>query len=102
MKDISYLVILPKLLLVCLIMSIAALTSKFNEIWVPDSKGSNNLSGVLSEHDHIVPPVNFIGPLSRFLNKCKSLDCLVTLPKTTTNTISLYCARLPNNENAIW
>ena len=41
--------------------------NKFNECWVPDYKGSNNLAGELS-HPSIMPavPVKYIGALSRF------------------------------------
>jgi len=38
---------------------------KFNEIWVPDVEGENNLSGDLS-HNHILKSVYYTGVLSRF------------------------------------
>ena len=43
------------------------LINKFNECWVPDDKGENNLAGELS-HPIKLPsiPVRYIGPLSRF------------------------------------
>ena len=43
------------------------LISKFNECWVPDGEGGNNLAGELS-HPGKLPsiPVKYIGPLSRF------------------------------------
>ncbi|PLX07939.1 MAG: glycosyltransferase [Marinilabiliales bacterium] len=40
---------------------------KYNELWIPDFKGDENLSGILSHE--IKPPIDnffFIGPLSRF------------------------------------
>lgn len=41
--------------------------NKFNECWVPDFEGSNNLAGELS-HPSVLPlvPVKYIGALSRF------------------------------------
>jgi len=46
-----------------------AFINRFNECWVPDFEGSNNLAGELS-HPSILPavPVKYIGALSRF--KC--------------------------------
>ena len=43
------------------------LINKFNECWIPDDKGENNLAGELS-HPIKLPsiPVKYIGPLSRF------------------------------------
>lgn len=38
----------------------------FNEIWVPDFEGSNNLSGALSHNVHTGVKTRFIGPQSRF------------------------------------
>ena len=40
-----------------------AIISKFDECWIPDTKGSKNLSGILS-HSWRVPNSYFIGPLS--------------------------------------
>ncbi|HET9744894.1 MAG TPA: glycosyltransferase [Chitinophagaceae bacterium] len=42
------------------------LINRFDECWIPDTKGENNLAGELS-HPHKLPsiPVKFIGPLSR-------------------------------------
>lgn len=42
------------------------LLKNFNEIHVPDHEGPNRLSGKLSEPFEGLPPVKFIGPLSRF------------------------------------
>lgn len=42
------------------------LLAPFQEIWVPDADGSNRLSGQLSEPFSNIPPVRFIGRLSRF------------------------------------
>jgi uncharacterized protein (TIGR00661 family) len=39
--------------------------SEFNECWVPDFEGIENLSGVLS-HPHKPENIKYIGPLSRF------------------------------------
>lgn len=44
--------------------------SRFDECWVPDYKGSKNLSGILS-HSWTVPNAHFIGPLSGR----KKIDC---------------------------
>lgn len=43
------------------------LINKFNECWIPDEEGENNLAGELS-HPGKLPsiPVKYIGPLSRF------------------------------------
>ena len=43
------------------------LIDHFNECWVPDEEGENNLAGKLS-HPYKLPsiPVKYIGPLSRF------------------------------------
>ncbi len=45
------------------------LINKFDECWIPDKEGENNLAGALS-HPRKLPsiPVKFIGPLSRFKN----------------------------------
>ena len=42
------------------------LVSKFAECWIPDTAGSNNLSGNLSHLKQNLTNVKFIGPLSRF------------------------------------
>jgi UDP-N-acetylglucosamine transferase subunit ALG13 len=44
--------------------------NQFNECWVPDKEGENNLAGELS-HPAKLPsiPVNYIGSLSRFVRK---------------------------------
>jgi hypothetical protein len=44
--------------------------ARFNECWVPDEEGNNNLAGELS-HPEKLPtiPVKYIGPLSRFEKK---------------------------------
>lgn len=43
------------------------LISRFDECWIPDEEGDNNLAGELS-HPEKLPsiPIKFIGPLSRF------------------------------------
>ena len=43
------------------------LIDRFNECWIPDEEGKNNLAGELS-HPHKLPhiPIKYIGPLSRF------------------------------------
>lgn len=45
------------------------LINKFDECWIPDKEGENNLAGALS-HPSKLPsiPIKFIGPLSRFKN----------------------------------
>ena len=42
---------------------------KFNEIWIPDVEGENNLSGDLSHKKPLPEKFKFIGLLSRFSNK---------------------------------
>lgn len=42
------------------------LINKFDECWVPDFKGTNNLSGVLGHLKSNVITTKYIGPLSRF------------------------------------
>src|SRR5690606_31513542 len=42
--------------------------SNFNECWIPDYPGENNLSGKLSHKKDLPPNYYFIGPLSRFAN----------------------------------
>ena len=46
------------------------LINKFNECWIPDEEGENNLAGELS-HPGMFPsvPLKYIGPLSRFEKK---------------------------------
>lgn len=39
---------------------------RFDEVWVPDYAGENNLSGDLSHRYPLPPHAHFIGPLSRF------------------------------------
>lgn len=57
--------------------------SKYNECWVPDFEGSNNLSGELSHKQHIPRETYFIGPLSRFTKSIfpeeKGYDILAVL-----------------------
>lgn len=43
--------------------------SKFDEVWVPDFEGDNNLSGKLSHGKEIPKNVIYIGPLSRFYGR---------------------------------
>jgi uncharacterized protein (TIGR00661 family) len=44
--------------------------NRFNECWVPDEDGENNLAGELSHPVKLPPiPVKYIGPLSRFEKK---------------------------------
>ena len=44
--------------------------NRFNECWVPDKEGENNLAGELS-HPEKLPliPTKYIGPISRFVRK---------------------------------
>ena len=55
--------------------------SKFDECWVPDHKGANNLSGDLGHRNFDRIKINYIGPLSRFKkqNTNKTYDLLVLL-----------------------
>jgi len=55
--------------------------SKFNECWVPDHSGTDNLSGALGHLKGYKHPIKYLGPLSRFKNldlKIKN-DLLVLL-----------------------
>ncbi len=45
---------------------IANLVANFNEVWIPDNAGENNLSGDLAHFKKTKQPHKFIGPLSRF------------------------------------
>jgi len=40
--------------------------SKFDECWIPDYKGSKNLSGVLGHPENFEATLKYLGPLSRF------------------------------------
>lgn len=57
--------------------------SKFNHIWVPDLKGSPNLSGTLSHNSDFLSNTTFIGPLSRFRtpqsDALKNIDVLAII-----------------------
>ena len=46
------------------------LINRFDECWIPDEEGKNNLAGELS-HPKVLPeiPVKYIGPLTRFVRK---------------------------------
>lgn len=56
--------------------------NKFNECWVPDEEGTENLGGMLS-HPTKMPgiPVSYIGPLSRFekYTTAQNTDLLIML-----------------------
>jgi len=39
---------------------------KFDECWIPDVPGENNLSGILGHKDHVSDNIKYIGVLSRF------------------------------------
>lgn len=52
--------------------------SNFNEIWVPDFEGDENLSGALSHGISLSVPISFIGPQSRFV-KSKPLKKIYNL-----------------------
>jgi hypothetical protein len=54
------------------------LLKNFTEIHVPDHEGSNRLSGKLSAQFEGLPPVKFIGPLSRFTKRLE----VSTQPRT--------------------
>jgi UDP-N-acetylglucosamine transferase subunit ALG13 len=47
--------------------------NRFDECWVPDVEGENNLSGKLSHGVKLKIPLRFIGPLSR-LNKISGVE----------------------------
>lgn len=54
---------------------------KYNECWIPDTKGKDNLSGKLGHLKHLSIPVKYLGVLSRFnkTNTEKIYDVLVLL-----------------------
>lgn len=39
---------------------------RFDEVWIPDAEGPDNLSGKLSHGKHVPGHASYIGPLSRF------------------------------------
>ncbi len=49
--------------------------NRFDECWVPDAEGENNLAGILS-HPSLMPeiPVHYLGTLSRFGNNEKEIE----------------------------
>lgn len=47
-------------------LKIEKLLKNFNEVWIPDNEGENNLSGDLAHLKPFNHPHKFIGPLSRF------------------------------------
>tara|TARA_Y100000589_G_C27184667_1_gene642157 strand:- start:1528 stop:2571 length:1044 start_codon:yes stop_codon:yes gene_type:complete len=55
--------------------------SKFDECWVPDHKGTKNLSGNLGHIEGFESSIKYLGPLSRFEKKDleKQYDLLVVL-----------------------
>ena len=54
---------------------------KFNECWVPDTKGDANLSGILSQVTNSKIPIKYLGPLSRMKkeNHTSKYDILILL-----------------------
>jgi len=63
---------------------VKSIIRKYDECWIPDFSGDNNLSGKLS-HGFNYPTLNYIGPLSRFKKEDlsneekKTYDCLLIL-----------------------
>ncbi|WP_417859888.1 glycosyltransferase [Winogradskyella sediminis] len=55
--------------------------SKFNECWVPDHLGVNNLSGELGHPKKFVAPIKYLGALTRFKKQdiAKVYDLMVLL-----------------------
>lgn len=47
--------------------------SKYNELWIPDFKDGDNLSGRLAHHISVYNETHYLGPLSR-LHACSSLE----------------------------
>ena len=47
--------------------------TKFDECWVPDTKGDMNLSGRLGHTKNFDIPTKYIGPLSRFTKKATAI-----------------------------
>lgn len=45
---------------------------KYDECWIPDFKGKDNLSGDLSHQSNDLENLRFVGPLSRFMGKDSS------------------------------
>lgn len=54
---------------------IEKLLSNFNEVWIPDVEGKNNLSGDLAHLKAFKHPHKFIGVLSRFSEHTFSTSC---------------------------
>lgn len=57
---------------------IRILLSRFDECWIPDFAGSENLTGRLSHQYPLPRKTSFIGPLSRFSLKNKTVECIVS------------------------
>jgi uncharacterized protein (TIGR00661 family) len=55
--------------------------SKFDEIWIPDLEGSENLGGLLSHPPRLPSSTFYIGPMTRLkkIEATKSVDILVIL-----------------------
>jgi uncharacterized protein (TIGR00661 family) len=53
---------------------IAQLLDNFDEVWIPDNEGENNLSGELSHLKPFEQKHEFIGPLSRFVQPTKTFE----------------------------
>lgn len=55
--------------------------NRFNECWVPDYKGTKNLSGALSHGDPVPGNTTYIGALSRFkkMDVAKKYDVIIIL-----------------------
>lgn len=78
--------------------------NRFDQCWIPDASGEQNLSGVLSHNVELKIPKVFIGPLSRFENFAQrdvDYDLLVVLsgpePQRTLLQQKIIKQLLPTN-----
>lgn len=66
--------IVPALLKPAVYYKLKSFYKSFNEIWIPDYEGENNLSGALSHGVNLPANCRYIGPLSRFDKPCESFE----------------------------
>ena len=82
--------------------------NNFDECWVPDYKGNNNLSGILGHPENTSIPTKYIGPLSRFnkIETPKKYNLLVLLsgpePQRTLLEEKLFSELRKYKENVVF
>lgn len=74
---------------------------KFDECWVPDSEGTDSLSGRLGHINNPLPNVRYIGPLSRMeaRSEPKQYDilCLLSGPEPQRGILEERCLKMFGN-----